>query len=195
MWIDRSGGPGTKPVIRCGTNPQILEKAEETAQSAMTEGFVKRLKACAREDAKRGVYMSASSNLMRKEQMREQVSPDRSGPMAQVNCAIQQALSETDPLLRLLDRLLEKLSGNCSAGIHIRPEGQTAEIRASNGEVIASYSSLGGGWTEIQTKAEKKFYSESTAVYYQAYKEARAEMKAARAESSQGGEAAVDVWA
>ena len=76
MWIDRSGGPGTKPVIRCGTNPQILEKAEETAQSAMTEGFVKRLKACAREDAKRGVYMSASSNLMRKEQMREQMAAD-----------------------------------------------------------------------------------------------------------------------
>ena len=193
MWIDRSGGPGTKPVIRCGTDPRILEEAEETAQSAMTEGFVKRLRACAREDAKRGVYMSGSCNLMRKEQMRERVSPDRSEPMAQVNCAIQQALSETDPLLRLLDRLLDKLSGNCSAGIHIRPEGQTAEIRAPNGETIASYNSLGSGWTEIQTKAEGKFMSESAMVYAQAYKEARAELKAGPAETAREG--GVDVWA
>lgn len=193
MWVDRSGGPGTKPALRPGTSPKILEKAEETAQSAMTDGFVKRLKAYAREDAKRGVYMSSGFSHMRNMQMRERVSPDRSGPMAQVSSAIRQAMSEPDPLLQLLDRLLDKLPGNCSAGIHIRPEGQTAEIRAPNGEVIASYNSLGSGWTEIQTKAEKKFYSESAAVYAQAYKEARAEMKAAQ--TAPEGETGVDIRA
>ncbi len=45
---------------------------------------------------------------------------------------------------------------------------------------VAEYNSLGGGWTDIQTKAEHEFFSESASVYLQAYREARAEMKSSQ---------------
>lgn len=181
MQIGRSGNPGINKTARWGTKPKILKDAEKTAQNAMTNGFVERIKSYAKEDAKRGDYMSVGFIQMEQAQMRKYVSPDRSGPMAQVTSAIQAALKEPNPLLQLLERLLDNLSEGCSAKLQIRPEGQTAEIRASNGEIIASYNSLGGGWTEIQTKAESKFLSAAATAYAQAFKEARAEMKSAQA--------------
>lgn len=196
MRMERAGGPGTGRTVRWGTSPKILEEAEKTAKSAMTDGFVKRLTAYAREDAKRGDYMSGGCILMQREQMRQYVSPDRAGPMAQVTSAIQEVLQEPDPLQELLERLLDKLAGKCSGRIQIRPEGQSAEVRAPNGEVIASYNSLGGGWTEIRTKAENKFLSEVAAVYGQAFREARAEMRAAQSPPPvQAEEPAVDIRA
>jgi hypothetical protein len=46
--------------------------------------------------------------------------------------------------------------------------------------MVASYNSLGGGWTVMQTAAERKFLSETTALYSQAYSAAREAMKAAQ---------------
>lgn len=110
--------------------------------------------------------------------MKKYVSPDCSGPKAEVISAIQAALKEPHPLIQALEKMLEKLSGGGSANLKISSIQQTAEVYAPNGENIASYNSLGGGWTDIQTKEEHKFLDESTFVYLQAYREARAEMKA-----------------
>jgi len=161
-----------------GRTPNIQEKAERTAQAAMTERFSAQVKAMAKADAKRGVYMDKAYINASLAHMREHVSPDRSGPIAQTTALIQRALQEKDPLLELLDRLLE--GGSVTA--HVSPLAQTAEIRAPSGEIIASYNSLGSGWTEIQTAAEKKFLSESATVYAKAFQEARAEMRAAQAQ-------------
>lgn len=187
--MEISGLKGPEVRFPWETSPKVLAEAERTARSAMTDGYVKRLKAYAESDAKRGVYMSGGFLQMQRMQMREHVSPDRSGPQAQVMSVIQAALSEPDPEMRFLERMLDKLAGKCSAKIQIRPEGQSAEVRAPNGEVIASYNSLGGGWTEINTKAENKFLSESAAVYAQAFREARA----AQAPPAEG--SAVEAWA
>ena len=73
--------------------------------------------------------------------------------------------------------------------------GQTAEIYSPDGEVIASYNSFGGGWTEVQTKAELKFKSETTMIYYSAYKEVRAEMKAAAQGQAPADAATVNILA
>lgn len=99
--------------------------------------------------------------------------------------AIQSGLREKDPKMQFLEMMLDKLSGNCSATVkinfgHQTVGGQSAEIRAANGEAIASYNSLGGGWTEIQTKEEHKFMGEATMIYYQAFREAHAEINAAK---------------
>jgi len=171
-----------------------VQGAEKTAKSAMTDGFVERIRTYAKEDAKRGEYMSAGYIQMEQAQMRRYVSPNRSGPKAQVMSAIQAALSEPDPTLQFLERMLDKLSGNCSANIKVGLDGQTAEIRTANGEVIASYNSLGGGWTDIQTKEEHNFFDEATSVYLQAFREARAEIKAAQtsAQSAPSAGATVD---
>ena len=93
--------------------------------------------------------------------------------------AIQAALREPHPLLQALEKMLEKLSGGGSANLKISGIQQAAEVYAPNGENIASYNSLGGGWTDIQTKEEHKYFSETASVYCQAYREARAEMRAA----------------
>ena len=60
-------------------------------------------------------------------------------------------------MLQALEKMQEKLSGDCSANLKISSVQQAAEIFAPNGENIASYNSLGGGWTDIQTKAEHDF--------------------------------------
>ena len=125
---------------------------EKTAKSAMTDGFIERIKAYAKEDAKRGEYMSSGFTQMRLSHMKNYVSPDRSGPKAEVMSAIQAALNEPHPMLQALEKMLEKLSGGCSANLKISSIQQAAEIFAPNGENIASYNSLGGGWTDIQTK-------------------------------------------
>ena len=156
----------------------------KTAKSAMTDGFAERIKAYAKEDAKKGVYMSEGFIQMRLAHMKQHVSPDRSGPKNQVMSAIQAALKEPHPMLQALEKMLEKLSGGCSANLKISSVQQAAEIYAPNGENIASYNSLGGGWTDIQTKEEHKFFGESTSVYLQAFREARAEMKSAQSAPS-----------
>ena len=171
-----SGRTGTPVKWRQGSKVQKAEK--RTAESAMTDGFIERIKAYAKEDAKKGIYMSPEFNQMRLAHMKQYVSPDRDGPKAEVMSAIQAALREPHPLLQALEKMLEKLSGGGSANLKISGVQQAAEVYAPNGENIASYNSLGGGWTDIQTKEEHKFFSETASVYCQAYREARAEMRA-----------------
>lgn len=169
----RTGTP-----VKWGQGPKIQKAEKRTAESAMTDGFVEKIKEYAKQDAKQGVYMSKGFIQFRLARMEQCVSPDRSGPKADVMSAIQAALKEPHPMLQALEKILEKLSGGCSANLKISAIHQAAEVTAPNGEVIAFYSS-NGGWTDIQTKEEHKYFSETASVYLQAYREARAEMKAA----------------
>lgn len=169
--------------VTWGKSPKIQGTAK-TAKSAMTDGFIERIKAYAKEDAQKGEYMSAGFTQMRLAHMKQYVSPDRSGPKSQVMSAIQAALKEPHPMLQALEKMLEKLSGGCSANLKISSVQQAAEIYAPNGENIASYNSLGGGWTDIQTKEEHKYFGETASIYLQAFREARAEMKSAQSAPS-----------
>lgn len=173
--------------VKWGQSPKTQKAEKRTAESAMTDGFIARIKEYAKEDAKRGVYMSPEFNQMRLTHMKQCVSPDRSGPKAEVMSAIQAALKEPHPLLQALEIMLDKLSGGGSANLKISGVHQAAEVFAPNGESIAFYSS-NNGWMDIQTKEEHKYYSETASVYLQAYREARAEMKmeAPAAEAASG---------
>lgn len=163
--------------VNWGQSPKAQKAGKRTAESAMTNGFIERIKEYAKEDAKQGVYMSKGFTQFHLAHMKQCVSPDRSGPKAEVMSAIQAALKEPHPLLQALEIMLDKLSGGGSANLKISGVHQAAEVFAPNGESIAFYSS-NNGWMDIQTKEEHKFYSESAMVYLQAYREARAEMKA-----------------
>lgn len=175
----RSGAP-----VKWGQSHKIQKAEKRTAEKAMTDGFIERIRAYAKEDARKGVYMSPEFNQMRLAHMKQYVSPDRDGPKAEVMSAIRAALQEPHPMLQALEKMLEKLAGGCSANLKISGVQQAAEVYAPNGENIASYSSLGGGWTDIQTKEEHRFFSASTMAYMQAYREARAEMRAAAGASA-----------
>lgn len=172
-----SGRTGTP--VKWGQGTKVQKAEKRTAESAMTDGFVEKIKEYAKQDAKQGVYMSKGFIQFRLARMEQCVSPDRDGPKAEVMSAIQAALREPHPLLQALEKMLEKLSGGGSANLKISGVQQAAEVYAPNGENIASYNSLGGGWTDIQTKEEHKYFSETASVYCQAYREARAEMRAA----------------
>ena len=86
------------------------------------------------------------------------------------------------------------MAGNCTGKVHHNSTGQTAEIYSSDGEMIASYNSHGGGWTIQQTQAESKFLQESAMIYKQAFDAARTEMNAVKTptQSSADGGATVD---
>ena len=183
---------GTSTAARLGKS-ENTQKAEKTAKNAITDGFVEKLKKYAKEDAKQGIYMSKGFIEFRLAHMKQFVSPDRSGPKADVMSAIQAALKEPHSMLQALEKILEKLSGGCSANLKISSIHQAAEVSAPNGEVIAFYSS-NGGWTDIQTKEEHRFFSETASLYLQAYREARAEMKSAtQEEAAQDNASAMDV--
>lgn len=175
---------------RWGTTPKIQEKANQTVKRAMTDGFVKQVQEQAKRDAKTGDYMTSTYRQMQNAQMKSCVSPDRSGPVAQTSAMIQDAVREA---VDGMDRLLDALFGQYSAKVHVSAVGQTAEVYSPDGEIIADYNSLGGGWHMRQTKAESKFMSEAAAVYAKAFREARAEQKAARNPVPEGGADGVDV--
>ena len=109
--------------------------------------------------------------------------------MWQVTAFLTESAKEQPLLLELLDRLM----GNCSGKIQSDSVGQTAEIYSPDGEMIAGYNSLGAGWTSVQTKAEQKFLSEAATAYAQAFKEARAQLKAVRVQPALPDGAAMDI--
>ena len=168
----------TATSVKWGQSAKTQKAGKRTAESAMTDGFIERIKEYAKEDAKQGVYMSKGFTQFHLAHMKQCVSPDRSGPKAEVMSAIQAALKEPHPLLQALEIILDKLSGGGSAKLKISGIHQSAEVFAPNGESIAFYSS-NNGWMDIQTKEEHKFFSDTASAYLQAYRAARAEMKAA----------------
>ena len=185
--------------VKWGETPQIQQKANVTAKNAITDNYVEQLKEYAKRDAQKGIYMDNEAIQFQRSQMSQYVSPDRSG-MAQANQVLQGLEKEEDEnvFLQFLDKMLginakvrhnsdkqtfvtmSGMAGNCSGKVHHNSTGQTAEIYSSDGEMIASYNSHGGGWTIQQTKAESKFLQESAMIYKQAFDAARAEMKAAK---------------
>ena len=119
---------------------------------------------------------------MQRARMEQYVSPDRTGPMAQVNSVLHGLAQEQERITIWLEQML----GNDTAKISSDSVGQTAEVYSPEGEVIAGYNSLDGGWRAVWTKDELKFNSETNMIYLQAYRDARAEMKAAPVQPAAG---------
>lgn len=159
--------------IRFDGASNVQKSAKKPAKNAITAGFTKQIQTLAREDAQKGIYMDDEFTQLRRARMEQYVSPDRAGPMAQVNSLMKELSKEQERVTVLLERLM----GNCSAKVKGDAVAQTAEIYSPDGEPIASYNSLGGGWTVRQTRAEHLFISETDMIYLQAFREARAEMK------------------
>ena len=141
--------------------------------------------------------MSEEAIQLEHSQMAKYVSPDRSGPMAQMSRELQKAAREhkeqQDPTLEFFDRMLEQLkkkpkyridrsfsglAGGCSGDLCSTPENQVATVYSPDGEQIAAYNTSSGGWQVLNTQAENKFLLESGRLYAQAYNAARAEINA-----------------
>lgn len=125
-----------------GENASDSEKGGGSSPgNAMTDDFVEKLQEQARKDAKRGVGMSEEAIQLEHSQMAKYISPDRSGPMAQMSRELQKAVQEhkeqqQDPILEFFDRMLEQLkksrntvSTGLSAGWRVAAPGILAVPR------------------------------------------------------------------
>ena len=165
----RIGGLGISEAAKWGETPEIQRSAQKTAEKAMTDGFVSQIQ----EMAKKGIYMSDDFVQYQLSYMKRTVSPDRSRPIAQAMAFMQRAANQYGTLLM---KLLGGYSMKAYLGANSRYN--TAEVYAPNGEMIAAQTCT-GQWIDIQTEAESKFLDECTMVYLEAYRSARAEIKAA----------------
>ena len=174
-----------------GRTAKVKKSAKRTARNAITAGFAKQVRDLAKEDAKKGICMDRAYLQLRDARMNAYVSPDRAGPMAQVNSLMKDLAKEQERVTVLLERLI----GNSSVKVSGDSISQTAEVDSFDGEVIASYNSFGGGWTIIPTKAETRFMNEAGDIYMKTYRETRTEMNAQAAGGIKAPPASVDVRA
>lgn len=160
------------------TKLSTVSKADRTskARAAMTDEYIAKIQAHAREDAKSNVYMGKSYVAMEQAYVAKNVSPDRAGAISQVsgtlNTIMRSASRLGDTLLKLLD--------SYSAKIQRGQTKTTAEIYNEYGEMIAGYHSDNGCWTSVPTDAEEAFWNQANQIYYDAYTAARAEINAAK---------------
>ena len=150
--------------------PAVKRAAKKDAQAALTDDVVAQIKEHAKRDAQVNVYQQKDYIQMINSHKQQRVSPDRQDAISRANMAMRSASRGGKDLLSML---LGKYSMNAWLGGLV----DTAEVFAPNGEMIAAYNS-DGGWTEISTEAEYQFLHQADQIYYDAYKEARAEINA-----------------
>lgn len=167
-------GPGTM-------NLSTVSKADRTskARAAMTDEYIAKIQAHAREDAKSNVYMSKSYVSMEKAYVAKHVSPNRAGAISQMSSTLNGIMRSASQFGEGLLKLLDKYSGKIQKG----QTKTTAEIYNEFGEMIAGYHSDNGYWTSVPTDAEEAFWQNANQIYYDAYTAARAEINAAGAKA------------
>ncbi|WP_305131354.1 hypothetical protein [uncultured Oscillibacter sp.] len=151
----------------------MKKAAKKEAQAALSDDVVAQIKEHAKKDAQVNVYMQKDYIQMINAHKQQRVSPDRQEAISRATLAINSAAKGKGSA-----DLLSMLLGEYSMKAWVGGLVDTAEIYAPNGEMIAGYNS-NGGWTEISTEAEYQFLHQADQIYYDAYKEARAEINAA----------------
>ena len=161
----------------------LYEPISGKVSSALSDEYIEQIKAQARADAAKGRYMDGYDSKQRtgftammNTQMKQYVSPDRQKATSHVSTM----LNNPNLALRPGENFFDLLSIPFTATISKGPVfGTTAEIYSKDGEMIAGYRDS-CGWFDVPTKDETRFQYESAQIYYKAYKEAEAEMAAAK---------------
>lgn len=135
--------------------------------TSLPDAVVENIRRMAREDAKKGVYMDEEYVAYRYAYKNQHISPDRPKLLMGLNKIL-------STLPRIVNRFQTFSLMGCRATVDFYSSFST--FYNSNGEKIMTCDS-DGDVMEFPTKAESKYYSETTAVYAEAYDAARAEMK------------------
>ena len=136
--------------------------------TSLPDAVVENIRRMAREDAKKGVYMDEEYVAYRYAYKNQHISPDRPKLLMGLNKIL-------STLPRIVNRFQTFSLMGCRATVDFY--SSFSAFYNSNGEKIMTCDS-DGDVMEFPTKAESKYYSETTAVYAEAYDAARAEMKA-----------------
>jgi len=154
-------------------SPAVKRAAKKEAQAALTDDVAAQIKEHAKKDAQVNVYQQKDYIQMINEYKQQRVSPDRQEAISRATLAMNSAARGTGSA-NLLSMLLGKYSMKAWLGGLV----ETAEIYAPDGEMIAGFNS-NSGWTEVSTESEYQFLHQADQIYYDAFKEARAEIDAA----------------
>lgn len=153
--------------------PAIKKAAQETVKGALTDDVVERIKEHAKKDAQVNVYQQKDYIKLINEYKQERVSPNRQEAVSRATLAMNSAAKG-----KVGGDLLSMLLGEYSMKAWMGGLVTTAEVYAPNGEMISAFNS-DGGWTEIPTETEYQFMHQADQIYYEAFKEARAEIESA----------------
>lgn len=162
----------------------------DKVKTAMSDEYVEKIKAIAREDAKADKYFETCGRFDRlmDAQCKRYVSPDRATAIAGAS-RILNRVSSLPP-----GRANFRLSGKSFSGVVYKGILKTtANVYDKNGEMIAGYT--GVGWTDVPTKAESHFNYDSVQIYAAAYDAAKAEMSASSQAQSAAGAVSIDLRA
>lgn len=136
--------------------------------TSLPDAVVENIRRMAREDAKKGVYMDEEYVAYRYAYKNQHISPDRPKLLMGLNKIL-------STLPHIVNRFQTFSLMGCRATVDFY--SSFSAFYNSTGEKIMTCDS-DGDVMEFPTKAESKYYSETTAVYAEAYDAARAEMKA-----------------
>lgn len=137
--------------------------------TSLPDEFVKTIREMAKEGAQKGVYKGDEYIAFMNAYKKQHISPDRPKLLMGLNKIL-------STLPHIVNRFQTFSLMGCRATVDFYSSFST--FYNSNGEKIMTCDS-DGDVMEFPTKAESKYYSETTAVYAEAYDAARAEMKAA----------------
>ena len=136
--------------------------------TSLPDEFVKTIREMAKEGAQKGVYKGDEYIAFMNAYKKQHISPDRPKLLMGLNKIL-------STLPRIVNRFQTFSLMGCRATVDFY--SSFSAFYNSNGEKIMTCDS-DGDVMEFPTKAESKYYSETTAVYAEAYDAARAEMKA-----------------
>lgn len=155
------------------TGATVVEDASGISKiendTSLPDAVVENIRKMAREDAKKNIYMGDEYVAYRYNYKNQNISPDRSKLLMGLN-----------NILSSLSHITNRFQSFSLMGFQATVDfySGTAVFYNSNGEKIMG-SDSDGDVMEFPTKAESKYYKETTAIYAEAYDAARAEMKAA----------------
>lgn len=172
--LDRFSSINSHATHKAKADKSIFEKKNT---SSLPDNVVRRIKEMAQDGAEKGVYMGKDYISYINSYKKQHVSPDRSRLISLMTPRLMNA-TYTNGL-----PFFFKITGLPFTGqMCVGATGSSMFIYDKNGEEVLSYGT-NAGWAERQTRAEAQFYDETTEIYYEAYKAARAEMKTNQAQN------------
>lgn len=173
IGLERFSSINSHTIYKAKTETPKTDKSifEKKNTSSLPDNVVRKIKEMAQDGAAKGVYMGKDYISYINSYKKQHVSPDRSRLISLMTPRLMNA-TYTNGL-----PFFFKITGLPFTGqMCVGATGSSMFIYDKNGEEVLSYST-NAGWAERQTRAETQFYNETTAIYYEAYKAARAEMK------------------
>lgn len=152
------------------------EKSSAVPEKKIADGLpgalVKKVQMMAREDAKKGIYMGDEYIAYINSYKTRYISPNRSRLIALATPLLRNGWNTNGKTIFF--QLCDLFTARMQTGMMMGP---SMSIYDKSGTEILSYDA-NNGWMPLPSRAEDRFYDDTTQIYYQAYEAAEAQEKA-----------------